>query len=241
MSRIVDLPNVAIDHYLQANILSRLANASAPVRFSDLKEDDVENSLFMYHANKLMKRGLISKSEDGFQLTLLGARWVNSVSPDSFKLKPTVLPLVQFIITDSRGNVLLSRRKGQLRELINDYVIPGGLHKSGATADETADNILTSWFPGQELHPKLLSIAEVIHSFEGDPIVHHSLTHIYEVKVESLKTPQDSKRFSFEIVPLEDIRADNPQFANNVFILEFFNKLQTTGLEFTETFRNKAL
>ena len=237
MSRIVELPNIAIDHHIQANILSKLADASSAVRFTDLKDDGVENSLFMYHANKLIKRGLIAKNPDGFRLTLLGARWVNSVSPDSFKLKPTVLPLVQFIITDSQGNVLLSRRKGQLRELINDYAIPGGLHRSGATAGETATNILSSWFPDQELSPKLLSIAEVIHSFAEDPIVHHSLTHIYSVTTESITLPEESPRFSFEIVPIQAINATNPQFAGNLFILEFFEKLQSAGLELTETFK----
>jgi hypothetical protein len=131
-----------IDHFLQADILNKLAAAEGPIRFSDLKQDGIENSLFMYHTNKLIGRGLVDKTDTGFTLTLKGVRWVNySGTLHDFSIT-TPRPLVQFIIQDGADNTLLAIRRGQLRKQLNDYLLPGNVYQYGLTLEENASAIL---------------------------------------------------------------------------------------------------
>jgi len=219
------LMKIYTDHYLQAALLSRLAVANGPVRFSELKEDGIENSLFMYHANKLIQRGAIVKNGDGFALTPNGARWINSMNVDMSSANQTVKPLIQFVIHDGDGNILLSTRKGQLKELLNDYMLPGGLHKSGLTADQNAMRILEIMFGDSAPKAQFLSIVESLNVYE-DGFVHHSVSHIYSVDILTGDTPEDNDRFGFEWIKMELVTSDSPLFAKSLFVPGFMKKLQ---------------
>jgi hypothetical protein len=99
---------IRVDHYLQDALLSRLSGSDRSLRFSELKDDGIENSLFMYHANKLIVRGAIIKDEDGFRLRANGARWINSVEPDMVRAQSTVKPLIQLVVRSRDGYLLLN-------------------------------------------------------------------------------------------------------------------------------------
>lgn len=63
-----------LEHYIQRNIVYRLAFASG-LSFSELKPDDLDNKLFTYHLKKVMAAGLVKKSETGhYELTPEGRR-----------------------------------------------------------------------------------------------------------------------------------------------------------------------
>lgn len=63
-----------IDHHIQRSILHHLALADS-LRFSQLKPDVLENKLFTYHLNKVVKAGYVNKQEDGtYALTPEGRR-----------------------------------------------------------------------------------------------------------------------------------------------------------------------
>lgn len=215
-----------IDHFLQADILNKLAAADEPVRFSDLKQDGIENSLFMYHVNKLIGRGLVSKIEAGFTLTLKGARWTNYAGTlHDFSIM-TPRPLVQFIIQDNAGNTLLAIRKGQLRKQLNDYLLPGNIYQHGLMLEENATAILREIFGETSLPAtSLLTVADIIHSSE-DEFVHHVISHIFTLHFNDIAPqPRDHPLFTTVWVPTKDIRADNPQFKRSMFLPELFSRL----------------
>lgn len=218
-----------IDHYLQGALLARLAASGGPLRFSELKEDGIDNSLFMYHANKLISRGAIEKSTDGFHLTANGARWVNAVGPDMWQAKPTPRPLVQLVIT-YKDTLLLSSRKGQLKEHLNEYMFPGGLHKQGMTADENAQRITRQLFGQESFIPEFLAVVESINSY-ADEFVYHSVSHVFQGDLATDKLPEADDRFDFEWVPLHVIRIDNPQFQKSQFVPLFLEKIQSGTLQ----------
>ena len=219
------LAKIYVDHYLQSALLLRLAAADRPLRFTEVKEDGIENSLFMYHANKLIQRGAIVKSGDGFALTPNGARWVNSMNVDMSGANPTVKTLVQFVIRDDEGNILLSSRKGQLKELLNDYMLPGGLHKSGLTADENAKRILEWMFGDAPPKVQFLSVVENLSVYD-DGFTYHSISHVYTVDMRDRKTPEDDERFEFTWMKISAVTSDNPVFAKSLFVPTFIEKLQ---------------
>ncbi len=225
-------PSVAlyVDHHLQAALLSRLVDANGPVRFTDLKEDGIENSLFMYHVNKLISRGIIEKSDDGFLLTPNGAHWVNFVGPNMMSATPTVRPLVELIIQGENNTILLSTRKGQLREQLNDYMLPGGLHKIGMTAGENAKRILSRLYPGLEAAPVFLATVENISRY-SDGFIYHSFAHIYTVDIPSRELPGEDDRYAFEWMPMTSIRVNNPIFKKSMFVSRLMQKVQDDTLE----------
>jgi ADP-ribose pyrophosphatase YjhB (NUDIX family) len=228
-------PRIFIDHYLQGALLAKLAASDKPLRFSELKDDGIENSLFMYHANKLIARNAIEKTEDGFYLTPNGARLINAMAPGMWYAKPTPRPLIQFVIT--RGEkLLLSSRKGQLKELLNDYMLPGGLHKLGLSADENAARISDDWFGENAFTHEFLTVAESITAY-GDGFIHHSLSHIFKGELKQELLPPSDDRFEFQWMPISDIRLDNKRFEKSRFVPLFMEKVQTGTLSQRQVIR----
>lgn len=222
-----------VDHYLQTAILFRLSDADGPLRFSELKEDGIENSLFMYHANKLITRRAIKKDDNGFHLTTDGARWVNSVGRNMKDAQSTVKPLIQLIVRDSAGNILISSRKGQLKELLNDFMLPGGLHKMGESADASATTIIAKIFKDLSSRARFLAVIESINTY-ADGFTYHSISHVYAVDVDTQPETIEDDRFEFRWIPLSEINDDNPLFANSLFLPKFIEKLEDNSLQSRE-------
>lgn len=225
-----------VDHYLQTAILFRLSDADGPLRFSELKEDGIENSLFMYHANKLLARQVIKKDDSGFHLTADGARWVNSIGRNMKNAQSTVKPLIQLVIRDSKGNLLISSRKGQLKELLNDFMLPGGLYKSGESADENAATITAKILKDSSAATRFLTVVESINAY-ADGFTHHSISHVYAINVDTHPETVEDDRFEFKWTPISEVTADNPLFASSLFVPKFIEKLQNNTLQPREVIR----
>lgn len=225
-----------VDHYLQVALLARLANAGNALKFSEAKEAGIDNSLFMYHANKLIARKAITKGEDGFRLTALGARWINSVGHDMKHTSQTVRPLIQFVVRDNQDRLLVGSRKGQLKELLNDFMLPGGLHKSGMSADENAHRVAKNIFGAHAPAPHFLSVVESINVY-GDGFIYHSLSHVYTLQLTEADFIANDDRFNFEWIPLRQIHANNALFRKSPFLPLFVAKLQHNRLQPREIFR----
>lgn len=225
-----------IDHYLQTAILLRLSDADRPLRFSELKEDGIENSLFMYHANKLIARHAIDKDENGFRLTADGARWINSIEQNMKNIQTTVKPLVQLVVRDGKGNLLVSGRKGQLKKLLNDFMLPGGLHKVGKSADENAAAVMAKIFkdPPSAIH--FLTVVESINTY-SDGFTYHSISHVYTVDIDVHPQTIEDDRFEFKWMPISEINAKNTLFASSLFMPKFVEKLQNNTLRSREVIR----
>ena len=223
------------DHYIQIDILSKLAQNESAVRFTDLKDPSIENSLFMYHANKLLNRGLIQKQEPtGFVLTQAGARWINFIGVG--KLAPQQSPrlLVQFLITNESGEVLLSRRTGSMGKLLNEYMLPGGLYKYGKSANENAHTQLRSFISiDRDVPLELLTIAETIQGNETGE-AYHSISYIHQVNFDG--TPaSDDPQYEIEWFKQSELTASNGKLNQSSFMPEFFTRLEN-GLQANELF-----
>lgn len=215
-----------LDHFLQAEIISKLTASLRPLRFSEIKDKGIENSLFMYHANKLIDRGLIQKDEDGFKLTAKGARWSNYVD-SSLDLTPiTPRPLIQFIIEDGFGNVLMAKRKGSLQEHLNEYLLPGNVYRHGSPLEENAHQIIAEIFEeSYEYEPKLITIADVIHA-ASDGFISHVICHIFSVITNSEKTSAlDHPLFTTEWITKSSIAHDSLKYRQSEFIPSLFARL----------------
>ncbi len=223
------------DHYIQIDILAKLAGSDSPVRFTDLKDAGIENSLFMYHANKLLSRGLITKNEDtGFELTARGASWINFIG---FKnLQPQISPrlVVQFIITNDKDEVLLSKRTGSMGKLLNEYMLPGGLYKYGESADENARTQLRSFIETtKDTLVELLTIAETIQTEQTEG-AYHSIGYIYQVQFNGVPA-SDDPQYELEWFKQSELTSSDNRLSNSHFIPELFTRL-TNGLQPNELF-----
>lgn len=197
------LDKTHIDHHLQAEIMRRLAFANEPVRFTDLKEEGIENSLFMYHLNKLISKKLVDKSDDGFTLTAEGANWANIVGVGNFSLQLTPIPLVQMLIK-SADKILIAHRKGQTAKLLNNNLLPGGPHRYGSDAMQNVQEALQSCLPGAQANFKLLTVADVIVTTKQD-FTHHSISHIYECQLaEMVECDTTNLLYGYEWVNYKD-------------------------------------
>lgn len=205
-----------VDHFLQAQIIQQLAASDSPVRFSDLKENGVENSLFMYHANKLIDRGLIEKYNGGFQLTTKGARWANFTNSNLLSRVALPKPLVQCIIK-AEDSVLIANRTGSMKDLLNKYVLPGGLHHFGKSAEESATLFLQKLFAGSVGTPSLITVADVIIT-HNDEFVYHTISHIFTVTLSGKIDPENTDKYEYNWVDIGSVKGTNPMFKDSQIV-----------------------
>jgi ADP-ribose pyrophosphatase YjhB (NUDIX family) len=123
-------------HQIQQHILGKLITAPSQ-RFSELKPDQVESNLFMYHLKQLIDQGYVSKIKDGsYSLTAYGLQYADGLSLKTFapRLQPRIVTLS--VVTDNPGRYLLFRRHRQ--PLINMVGFPYGKVHLDETITEAA-------------------------------------------------------------------------------------------------------
>jgi hypothetical protein len=215
-----------VDHFLQAEILKRLITSDGPIRFSDLKDEGIENSLFMYHANKLIDRGLITKTNEGFALTTKGARWSNHSGVLLDFHVDTPRTLVQFVIHGPNETILVVSRIGQFKKLLNDYMLPGDIYHYGSTLKENALVHLQKLFGAQDFNPELLTVADFIYRYK-DGFTHHVISHILTVTIKDPNTLEKLDGYIMDWVPLDIIKVDNPAYKESLFLPMVIEKLKS--------------
>jgi hypothetical protein len=191
-----------IDHHLQQAILETLAKSEALVRYRDLKEDDIENSLFSYHLNKLIDRHMIEKSNDGYSLSIEGARWLKD---NGFALRQKESPrvYVALVIQNEAGEYLVGQRTGQFKEMINDYISPAVPYTDGADIANQIDAAIGAFIPQANLRSrKNFGFAQIKASYNDGAIL-RSLFHVTRCEVEYFEPLQDN----FEWLSREQIEA----------------------------------
>jgi hypothetical protein len=205
-----------VDHFLQAQIIEQLVLSDKPLRFSELKEEGIDNSLFMYHANKLIDRGLIEKHEHGFRLTTKGARWANYASSNLISRKVSPKLLVQAIIK-AKDSVLIANRTGSMKELINECMLPGGLHHFGKSAEESMTIFLTDLFTEPIDKLDLITIAEVIIGHD-DEFVYHTISNIYAITLPDKYKPRNTEKFEYNWLDLNTVKKTSPLFKDSQIV-----------------------
>ena len=170
------------DHYIQTHVLATLYMATSQ-KFSDLKPEGMENSLFMYHLRKLIKLGLVEKKDGAYCLTVKGARWANYMGMRSSKPKQQPRLLIHLIVTnEDSSRIILSKRKGVAAELLNTYLIPGGLYAYGLARNEAVKKVQSGLGIDSEYNAQFLGVIEELRHVEKGTI-YHTISHCFHVIV----------------------------------------------------------
>ncbi len=98
---------------IQNHIISKLKNAKT-LRYAEIQPDKVPNDLFNYHLQFLVKKGLVTKSDEGYSLSEAGIRHVADPYPSNGAItslfKINVITVVSRI-TDGKIEILNQLRK----------------------------------------------------------------------------------------------------------------------------------
>lgn len=186
------------DHHLQSRILEALHRHGVQ-SFSELKPDDVENSLFMYHMRKLISRGIVEKAVDGYRLTPAGARWVNQTDIYQ-RIAKQPRTLVELIVIHE-DHVLISERVDHMAGHLNRYMLPGGLHRFGETSVSSAERIAAKF--GLKLAGTRVGQTETIITNKQ----HHSIADVYSAVAPSLDYSFNDELFTVRFIPIDEVLA----------------------------------
>ena len=101
---------MSMDSDIQREILSNIRFWPKWARYSQLRLDYLEDDLFNYHLQHLVKKGYLKKEDDAYVLTETGKSMVTNIdevdveTPPTYKVSVYLCPVV-------KGKVLLYRRK----------------------------------------------------------------------------------------------------------------------------------
>jgi ADP-ribose pyrophosphatase YjhB (NUDIX family) len=99
-----------VDHVVQREILSKVRFKPDGARYSQLKVKDIENDLFNYHLQQLVKKGLLRKVAGRYLLTKSGKSTVTNIDEEDLK-NPPVFKVSVYMVLQDRNKVLLYQRK----------------------------------------------------------------------------------------------------------------------------------
>ncbi len=194
-----------VDHHIQTTIVESL-HQHGEQPFSALKPLGIENSLFMYHARKLISRGIVEKTDTGFRLSPAGARWANQTDY-RYRAQKTPRFLIQFFVIRD-DTVLISERAPHMAEHLNHYMLPGGLHTYACESREAAIAI------AQNLNLTVtgdrIGSAEII--LPGSD--YHAFIDYYTASAPAGPYHYDDGIFSMDFMPLTKALSLTPEAAN---------------------------
>lgn len=214
--------NSPADHYLQLDIIRKLYASDSPLSFSRLKDDGIENSLFMYHMNKLISRKVVDKYQDGFALTKAGAYWANNSGLGTLNPVATPKVLVQLLIfSEDNSKILLSKRKGSASELINHYILPGKAVEVGTSHLERAKQYAVELGVNSEL--SYSGVYEFIR--RHDSFSYHNVAFVYTAQQSNVDLPQGEEFYEYRWVLLQEILTTS----QDVLLVSLIKRYQETS------------
>ncbi len=94
---------------IQREILSKCSFFEKGARYFELRPEEVENDLFNYHLQELVKKGFLNKLTDKYTITLKGKSFVTNVDEKDLQTPPTYK--VSVYLCPVKGNkIILTRR-----------------------------------------------------------------------------------------------------------------------------------
>lgn len=164
-------------HEIQLDILKRITLCPES-RYIELKNEDVDSNLFMYHLNQLMHKGLIIKNENKkYVLTNEGRRYISLLSTKSGELRKQPQILVMLYCRNEKDQLLLFKWKREPNA--NLVSLPHGMLHFGTSPKEMA---------AEELKEKCNLEGEL--TYRGDiylkiwsdkELFNHMIYHVFEV------------------------------------------------------------
>ncbi|MEN9649591.1 MAG: hypothetical protein RL094_558 [Candidatus Parcubacteria bacterium] len=126
---------------IQNHILSKLKNAKS-LRYSELQpEEKIPNDLFNYHLQFLVKKGYLTKSDDGYALSEIGVHHVADFLPITDSQKIVSLYKINVITIVSRvvgGELQILNQRRKSNPSYGKVGVMGGVVLKGETIDAAA-------------------------------------------------------------------------------------------------------
>lgn len=181
-----------IDHHIQRDILLRLA-ASHGLRFSELKQDGMENNAFMYHLRELIKRGYVSQDDAKiYTLSPQGMSYFDTLTLTNVKPRrqPKLISIVA--LRNREGQYLMARRK--LHPNLDTWMFPSGKQHFGESPDNHARREIQEQFGGDDdVTRRGLMDLRIYH---GDELVSHLTAHVYYGE-SNMSAPAPTRKFEY--------------------------------------------
>lgn len=96
-------------HFIQKEILTKLMHNPEGLRYSYIMLKNVENDLFNYHLQQLVKRGFIRKESNGYLLNEKGNLFVSNLTAEG-KHQELFKVSVALVVTRNNKEMLLQKR-----------------------------------------------------------------------------------------------------------------------------------
>lgn len=167
-------------HHIQRYILDVLRHTEY-ARFRDLRPPKVDSNAFSYHLTQLTKLDFVTKTDQGYTLSLHGIAYIDRVS--RLDTRPRVQPKIMTItaIFNEHGQVFAYPKKTQ--PMIGKLTLPAGmLHLDDLTIEAAAL---------REVYEKLgLALPAAEHAGDcymavrqGGRTIMNALMHVFEVHI----------------------------------------------------------
>lgn len=162
-------------HPIQRHILKQLT-LNEYQRYSDLRPEDVEGNLFMYHVEQLISEGLVERSNKRYTLSSKGKQHAGIINVDTGVPRPQPKITTTVIARNDKGEYLLFRWNRQ--PFIHKTSFIYGKTDYGKSIRDNAR---------RELAMKANVEAEVdwigdvyIQVLENEQTINHMLTHVFD-------------------------------------------------------------
>lgn len=126
-----------IRHPIQLDILETIRCSPSALRYTEIKPGNIDNDLYNYHLQHLVKQKLVSKSRGGYGLSANGKKYLAELQPYdidsglSHKFKIAALALV-IDASDPKEIRALYQLRGREPFMGNCEIIGGGLRRGEA-------------------------------------------------------------------------------------------------------------
>lgn len=172
-------------HPIQRHILKQLT-LNEYQRYSDLRPEDVEGNLFMYHVEQLISGGLVERNDKRYTLSSQGKKHAGIINVDTGVPRPQPKITTTVIARNDKGEYLLFKWNRQ--PFIHKTSFIYGKTDYGKSIWDNARRELTM---KASVEAEMEWIGDVyVQALEGDQTINHVLTHVFEAngvegKVES--------------------------------------------------------
>jgi ADP-ribose pyrophosphatase YjhB (NUDIX family) len=162
-------------NWIRQYILVELTRQSTR-RYSQLRPDGVEGNLFAYHLERLMKEGLVERSDRAYRLSVKGRQYAGTLSLDTGRTRQQPKILTAVVARNEQDEYLLVRWH---REPNTDLIsFPHGMVHFGRTIGEMAAVELAE---KAGLEADLRYMGEVyVRGMRDHEVDRHMLVHLFE-------------------------------------------------------------
>lgn len=157
-------------HYIQEQIIRKLIATEKLAKYSELQIEGVENDLFNYHLQKLVKLKLVDKNNAVYKLSALGLKYTEDIVPlsvfrpeaDQFKLYSHGI-----VIRKNQENIQIMNRERTKQPFYGDKGILGESVRKGQDTKSALSTRL-EYQAGIKVDVKDMKLAGVIRKITRD-------------------------------------------------------------------------